>query len=225
MLDADTFTERVRLSGHTDFIGWAETSPTNKVVATSSGDGTVRLWSMDSGEPRHVFETNPHQSCSGAFSPDGELAAAGARDGLVRIWGVDTGELLHSLAYGVRDRPQSLAFSFDGLHLAAGASGGGLRIFNFKSEECEQSWQIAVEPDCAAFLDITQVQYNPGGDLFFTSSEGHIFGYRVTHNLKWDFFEPGYQDMLSTSGGVALLAGGSKLIAAFGSNVVIWKTD
>ncbi|KAJ6541414.1 hypothetical protein B0H19DRAFT_1077264 [Mycena capillaripes] len=71
----------------------------------------------------------------------------------------------------------------------------------------------------------TQVQYNPNDDLFFTSSEERIFGYRSSHNLECEFFELDHQDILCTSGGVAIPAGGSKLIAAFGSNVVVWKTE
>ncbi|KAJ7145660.1 quinon protein alcohol dehydrogenase-like superfamily [Mycena epipterygia] len=213
VLDVDTLTERFRLTGHTDAIMWAETSPDDKVIATSSWDQTVRIWSMESGNAVRVLEGATNQSWSGAFSPDGELIAAGAGDRMVRIWRIDTGELLHTLG-GFRDWIRSLSFSLDSLHLAAGAAGGTLRIFNAESGACEQNWQI--DSSSHAFLEITEVQYTSRGDLFFRSSEGRIFGYRASKNLKWDFFE-------TRSGNVITSAEGSKLVAALGSSIGIWK--
>ncbi|KAF7344991.1 Wd-40 repeat protein [Mycena venus] len=145
VLDVDTLTERSCLSGHTDAVMWAETSPNNKVVATSSWDKTVRIWSMETGETIHVLEGATEQSWGGAFSPDGELVAAGAGDKMARIWRVDTGELLHTLG-GFGGWVRNISFSPDGLHLAAGISASGpLRVFDVKSGEFEQTWQMALE--------------------------------------------------------------------------------
>ncbi|KAJ7801567.1 WD40-repeat-containing domain protein [Mycena olivaceomarginata] len=93
-LDVATLRERLRLSGHTNSIMWAETSPDDMVVATSSWDKTTRIWSMESGELIHVLEGATMQSWAGAFSPDGALIASGSGDNIVRIWRVDTGELV-----------------------------------------------------------------------------------------------------------------------------------
>ncbi|KAJ6542867.1 WD40-repeat-containing domain protein, partial [Mycena capillaripes] len=201
---------------------WAETSPNNKVVATVSWDQTVRIWSMEAGQTVHVLKGATNQGWAGAFSWDGELIAAGAGDQMVRIWRVDTGELLHTLG-GFSGWVRSLAFSPDSLHLAAGGEGGTLRIFDVNSGESEQHWEINVEAENAeSFLEVRSVQYTSGGDLFFTSSEGRIFGYRASHNLKWEFFDADSQDVMS--GGAAIFARGSKLMAALGSNVCVWKT-
>ncbi|KAJ7801569.1 quinon protein alcohol dehydrogenase-like superfamily [Mycena olivaceomarginata] len=129
VLDVATLTERFRLSGHTDGIMWAETSPDDKVVATSSWDQTTRIWSMESGELIHILEGATNQSWVGAFSPDGALIASGSGDKIIRIWRVDTGELVHTLS-GFTQWIRSLAFSPDGGHLAAGAAGGTLRVFD-----------------------------------------------------------------------------------------------
>ncbi|KAJ7804344.1 quinon protein alcohol dehydrogenase-like superfamily [Mycena olivaceomarginata] len=117
VLDVHTLAERLRLVGHADEIMWAETSPNDKVVATSSWDRTVRIWSMKSGEILHILEGSAGQSWSGAFSPDGELVAAGSGDKMVRIWRVDTGELLYTFS-GFQGWVRTLAFSPDGLHQA-----------------------------------------------------------------------------------------------------------
>ncbi|KAJ7205512.1 quinon protein alcohol dehydrogenase-like superfamily, partial [Mycena pura] len=130
VVDIDTLAERFRLTGdsHTDGVMWAETSPNGTVIATSSWDKTVRIWSMESGKLVHILRGARGQSWAGAFSPNGELVAAGAGDGMVRIWRIETGELLHTLG-NFPGWVRSLSFSPDSRHLAAGASGGTLKVF------------------------------------------------------------------------------------------------
>ncbi|KAJ7659285.1 WD40-repeat-containing domain protein [Mycena polygramma] len=221
---SDALTERFRLLGHTDAIMWAEISPDGKVIATSSWDTTVRLWSMNSGEATHVLEGATGQSWAGAFSRDGELIAAGAGDNMVRIWRVGTGELLHAFG-GFRGWVRSLSFSPNHLRLAAGAAGGTLHVFNVESGEAEQTWQVDSGANrlAASLVEISGVRYSSLGDLFFCSTEGHIFGYRASQNLKWDFSPSGSR--WSTSGNFAISADGSWLIAALGSHINIWKIE
>jgi WD40 repeat protein len=112
-----------------------------------------------------------------------------------------------------------LAFSPNGLHLAAGSFGGTLKVFNVKSGESEQSWNIEpMNGHGGGFLEISNIQYTSRGDLFFSSTEGHIFGYRASENLTWEFFEPGSQGASVTTS-----VDGSKLIASLGSSVCIWE--
>jgi WD40 repeat protein len=131
---------------------------------------------------------------------------------MVRIWRIDTGELLHTLG-NFRDWVRSLSFSPDSRHLAAGAYEGTLKVFNVKSGEQELNWQTSSG-------ELLNIQYTFGGDLFFSSTGGSIFGYRASQDLKWEFFEPG-----SLIGGVTTSADGSKLIATVGHSVHIWKIE
>ncbi|KAF7349698.1 Wd-40 repeat protein [Mycena sanguinolenta] len=206
---------------------WAETSPNDKVVATSSWDRTVRIWSMESGEALRVLSRADGQSWAGAFSPDGDVIAAGAGDGMVRIWGVDTGQLLFTFS-GFGGWVRSLAFSPDGLQLAAGSGGGSLRIIDLKSWECAQSWQIDANKTGRAlaepFSEIVGVQYTSRGDLFYCATDGHMVGYRPSQNLKWDFFLPSLANGISSKT-FAISKDGSKLISSLGSDVGIWKID
>ncbi|KAJ7648451.1 quinon protein alcohol dehydrogenase-like superfamily, partial [Mycena rosella] len=98
-----------------------------------SGDKTVRIWSMDSGETLHIPEGARGQSWGGAWSADGALLAVGAGDRMVRIWNADAGDLLHTLSCESNSWVRSLSFSPGGQYLAAGAGGGTLRVFNVAS--------------------------------------------------------------------------------------------
>ncbi|KAJ6580917.1 WD40-repeat-containing domain protein [Mycena capillaripes] len=222
VLDVDALKERFRLSGHTGSIMWAETSPSDKIVATSSWDKTVRIWSMETGEVIHVLEGAKIQSWAGAFSPDGTLIAVGAGDKMARMWRVDTGELLHTLG-GFDDWVRSLSFSPDNLHLAAGAGKGTLRIFDVESGESEQTWQIDIETHrhAGAFTEVSGVHYTPRGDLFFRSSEGRVFGYRASGNLKWEAGEgvPWGWSPVSKDGSILFTP------LPDGPGVRVWKID
>ncbi|KAK7027635.1 Wd-40 repeat protein [Favolaschia claudopus] len=222
VLDVDTLKQRLHLTGHTDGIMWAETSPDDTIIGTSSWDRTVRLWSIGSGEPIRVLEGATGQSWGGAFSPDGALIAAGSGDQHVRIWRVETGELLHTLS-GFTQWIRSLSFSPDNAHIAAGAAGGTLRIFDVHSGECEQNWQVDTSTSqfVRSFVEISGVQYTCRGDLFFTSSGGRVFGYRAADNVKWECGETAQYVKFRVSRDGTMFLGALR----DGAGVGIWKID
>jgi WD40 repeat protein len=57
-----------------------------KTLATASGDGTVRVWEVASGQER--ARLTGHRGCVSAvaFSPDGKTLATGGSDGRALLW-------------------------------------------------------------------------------------------------------------------------------------------
>ena len=83
------------LTGHTGEVTGVAFNKEGSTVASASKDGTVRLWSVASGQPR-VEPLTGHTGWvyAVAFSPEGSLLASANQDGTVQLWDLDSARLV-----------------------------------------------------------------------------------------------------------------------------------
>ena len=88
----DVATRKVKatLDGHERGVATVVFSPDGTTFASGSWDGTIRIWDVATGEPRHEL-AGLNGVTELAFSPDGRLLASAGEGNIVTLWDVETG--------------------------------------------------------------------------------------------------------------------------------------
>ena len=150
------------LEGHTHQVQSVVFSPDGTLLASGSGDDTVKLWNV--ATKRNIATLSGHSGSvtSVSFSPDGTLLVSGARDATVRLWDVAAQANIVPLSehrYGVN----AVSFSPDGTVLAFGSSDGAVRL-----------WDVAAQANIATLSghsgSVTSVSFSPDGTLLASGS-------------------------------------------------------
>ena len=122
--------EPVVLRGHTAGVTAVRVAPGDEWIASSSLDGTVRLWSWPDRASRRVFAFG-HELYDVAISPDGKLVAAAGDSRSVMIWNAATGSRVRQVEIPAL---RSLSVAFAGNNrLVIGSSDGRVRIVDVAS--------------------------------------------------------------------------------------------
>ncbi len=115
-------------SGHAGMVTGCAFSPDGALLATTSDDGTTRVWQVADGTERAVLTGHTGGVWGCAFSPDGRLLATAGNDRTARLWQVATGAEVAVLS-GHTGWVTSCAFSPDGALLATTSDDGTARLW------------------------------------------------------------------------------------------------
>jgi len=95
-------------------------SPNSKIVASGSGDKTIKLSDISVGKHGQKLEGHAKKVNTICFSPDRTVVASGSADKSVRLWEVATGMERHALQ-GHDGSIYAIAFSLDSRVVASGS--------------------------------------------------------------------------------------------------------
>jgi WD40 repeat protein len=127
---------RAILHGHLDTVTTVAFDPNGHLLASGSGDGTIRLWNTRTlkqvGEPLSgpgggVFSV--------AFSPHGHTLASSYENGTVRLWDLRSQHPVSKSTIPGGSAVNSVAFSPKGGKLAAASLSGKIRLWDLGNAE------------------------------------------------------------------------------------------
>ncbi|KAF7588613.1 hypothetical protein BBP40_005451 [Aspergillus hancockii] len=117
------------LEGHLGSVYSVSFSPNGQLVASGSGDRTVKLWDTATGSLQQTLNSHSSSVRSVAFSPNGELLASCSDDRTVKLWDPVTG-LLQQTLHGHKGWVWSVIFSSDGQVIASGSDDKTIKLWD-----------------------------------------------------------------------------------------------
>ena len=74
------------LSGHSEAVLVCAFSPDSEILATGSGDATIRLWDLNTQTPMATLTAHKQWVQQLSWAPNGKYLASGSRDSTICVW-------------------------------------------------------------------------------------------------------------------------------------------
>ncbi|KAJ4378266.1 hypothetical protein N0V86_005966 [Didymella sp. IMI 355093] len=204
VIDVVSGKELYRLSGHTDAIMWSAISPDNEHIASVAWDGTLRMYSANSGKVEWTT-SGDGQAWTGAFSADSKHI----------VWSTSSGRaiIVHDVLDGrgrsifpkkLHDWCRNVAWHPDGKQVALCAGKHAYVWCPFDGEQgtITQHYQMEDGEDWRSMASIEGIDWLDNGRLLHLYfSEGTNLVYDTQNNTKELFMHPRGVDSAWTHNG------------------------
>jgi WD40 repeat protein len=168
------FTKLHEFKKHSGAVWSVAFSPDDKLLASASEDGSVRIWNVQTGNCIHVLKDHILPVRSVAFSTDGRLLATAGEDGRARVWEVQSGKCLHVFGKH-RIKVYRAVFGPDSRFLAvAGWDDNIIRVWDLESGKRVKTLKTKAP-------QVTSVAFRHDGKLLASSgSDSRVYVWNFT---------------------------------------------
>jgi WD40 repeat protein/transcriptional regulator with XRE-family HTH domain len=128
------------LQAHTYTVMALAFSPDERILATGSWDGSVKLWDLEHGTLLWTAWHSDSVNCV-TFALDGRIVVSSGNDAVIRLWDAASGTYRQALT-GHKGPVFALVCNPDGSMLASGGFDGVIRLWNLSAAQPETSVQL-----------------------------------------------------------------------------------
>ena len=193
---------------HSGFVSSVAFSRDRRILASASGDKTIRLWGGYTGEIKRTLNGHSDTIWSIAISPDNQTLVSGSADKTIRIWSLDSLAQPRILS-GHSSWVTSVAISPDGNTLASGSTDGTIKLWNLHSGELLRTID-------SQSTKIFSVAMTPDGQILASGSMKEVKLWNIyTGELIQTLL--GCSPVAFTPDGQSLISGGNK------GTIKIWR--
>lgn len=158
------------------------TIPNTNIIASSSMDGTIRLYDTVKMESRRL-DAGPLESWTMCIDPSGQYLATGSQKGYVSVFSVSSGEKVATLQGDKAKEGESsgawvmsVAWSADGRYIAAGHFDGRITLFSMEGAQSAG----APKPLTPHGKAVRTLKFAPDSSLLFSGSDDmHVHWYET----------------------------------------------
>jgi WD40 repeat protein len=158
--DVSTGGLRFVLRGHISDLTSVVFSPDGARIASSSNDGSVRIWDVGSGEMLSIIPSTQAILWT-SFAPDGRELLIGGSSGVVETWSTHSDGLVRRLT-GLGENGTWVSIRPDHTQIAACGENGAIRVWDFFHEE--PVFALAHGANCEIAYSRTGTRLVTGGD-------------------------------------------------------------
>jgi WD40 repeat protein len=177
------YDEDLYFLGHTGRVTDLVVSPGGRTAFSSSADGTLRQWDLQSGAEVRRLDYAPAIPATMDLSADGTMGATGFWDGDVLLWDYASGALIRHLQGHTETLFAGARFSPDGRRLL---SGGGA-IFTPAKDPTMRWWDVAngreLQQLAVHMQGLYGVALSPNGSVAVSvGKDGKVYRWDLVHN-------------------------------------------
>lgn len=174
-------------------------------LAATGEDGSVTLWSLETGEPEPIAVTGHEGAAAGvAFSPQGDFLATCGADGVVRVSDTRDGREIFTLPRQA-GAVAAVGYSPSGHHLVTAGQDGVARLWNVATQELHAELRGHRGPLRSAAFNFTGTNVATAGDdaivrLWKAGSGEEETALRGHVNTVWGLAWSPRSDRIATGG-------------------------